>query len=126
MPTGNEIGGYEGKFTSIRTVEIHGEERVIEGSFMADISGPLGGTISGTATFTGSNERGTLTSLSTAYLNSGDVLSSKGQGVYWSGGKGQWETRAAFILGDQMSVGEGQITLSGGIFSWIGKLVELT
>ena len=31
MPTGNEIGGYEGKFTSIRTVEIHGEERVIEG-----------------------------------------------------------------------------------------------
>ena len=126
MPAGNEIGSYEAKFTSVRTVEIHGEERVIEGSFMADVSGGVSGTISGTATFTGTNERGTLTTLSVAYLDSGDVLSSKGQGVYWFGGNGKWETRAAFILGDQMSIGEGQITLLDGVFSWAGKLVELT
>ena len=126
MPAGNVMGSYDGKFTSVRTVEIHGEERIIEGTFMADVSGGLSATICGTATFTGTNERGTLTTLSVAYLGSGDAVPSKGQGVYWSGDNGKWETRLAFILGDQMSIGEGQITLSDGVFSWAGKLVELT
>ncbi len=126
MPVGNEIGSYEAKFTSVRIVEIHGEERVIEGSFMGGVSGQLSGTVSGTATFTGSNERGTLTTLSVGYLDSGDVLSGKGQGVYWSDSSGKWETRAAFMLGEQMIVGEGQINLSDGEFTWTGKILELT
>jgi len=126
MPVGNEIGGYEGKFSSIRVLEINGEERVIEGAYTLKVSGQLSGTVSATMTFTGRHERGTLTNLGVAYLDSGGVLSSKGQGVYWASGDGQWQTRAAIMLGDQMIVGEGQITLSNGEFSLAGKIFELT
>ena len=126
MPVGNEIGSYEAKFTSIRTVEVHGDERIIEGTYMGQVSGGLSGTVSGTVTFTGTNERGILSDQGVAYLDSGDVISGKGQGVYWSDSSGQWETRAAFMLPEQMIVGEGQINLSDGAFSWSGKIFELT
>ena len=126
MPVGNELGSYEGTFTSVRTVEIHGEERVIEGTYMAKASGQLSGTVSGTMTFSGTNERGTISSLGVGYLDSGEALTSKGQGVYWADGSGQWQIRAAFMLPEQMIVGEGQITLSGGVFSMGGKIFELT
>ena len=126
MPVGNEIGGYEGNFTSIRTVEVNGDERIVEGTYIAKASGQLSGTITGTMTFSGRNERGTLTDLGVAYLDSGESPSSKGQGVYWSNAAGQWEIRAAYMLGDQMIVGEGQITLSNGEFSLAGKIFELT
>ena len=126
IPAEKEIGGYDGKFTSIRVCEINGEERVIEGTYEIRVSGELSGTATGTMTFTGLNERGTFSDLGVGYLDSGDVLSAKGQGVYWSGSKGQWETRGAWMLGDQMIVGEGQITMDDGIFSLKGRIRELT
>jgi hypothetical protein len=129
MPVGNELGNIESKFTSLRTVEINGEEVVTEGSYMGRVSGQLSGTVTGTATFTGTvgaTARGTMTALSVGYLDSGDVLPGKGQGVYWATSTGNFETRAAFMLGDQMIVGEGQIALADGEFTWSGKLFELT
>ena len=126
MPVGNEIGSFKANFTSVRTVEINGEEVVTEGSYMGKVSGQLSGTVTGTVTFSGTNERGTMTGLSVGYLESGDVLPGKGQGVYWSGGKGKWETRSAFMLPEAMLVGEGQIALADGEFTWSGKLFELT
>ena len=129
MPVGNEIGSFEAKFTSVRTVEINGAEVITEGSYMGKVSGQLGGTVTGTATFTGTtgaSARGTMTALSVGYLDSGDVLPGKGQGVYWSDGSGKWQTRAAFMLPDAMLVGEGQIALADGEFTWSAKLFELT
>jgi hypothetical protein len=126
MPVGNEMGSFEAKFTSVRTVEINGEEVITEGSYMGKVSGQLSGTVTGTATFSGTNERGTLTALGVGYLDSGDVLPGKGQGVYWSDGSGKWQTRAAFMLPDAMLVGEGQIALADGEFTWSAKLFELT
>ena len=90
------------------------------------VSGQLNGTVTGTVTFSGSNDSGTMTGLSVAYLDSGEVLPDKGQGVYWSGGNGKWETRAAFLLPDAMMAGEGQISLADGKFTWSGKVLELT
>ena len=86
----------------------------------------LSGTVTGTATFSGTNDRGTITTLSVGYLDSGDVLPGKGQGVYWSDGSGKWQTRAAFMLPDAMVVGEGQVALADGEFTWNAKLFELT
>ena len=126
MPVGNELGNIESKFTSVRTVEINGEEVVTEGSYMGRVSGQLNGTVTGTATFSGTNDRGTITGLSVGYLDSGEVLPGKGQGVYWSDGSGKWQTRAAFMLPDAMMVGEGQIALGDGEITWIGKIFELT
>jgi hypothetical protein len=77
-------------------------------------------------TFTGTTERGTIAGLSVGYLDSGEVLPGNGQGVYWSDGSGKWQTRAAFMLPDAMMVGEGQIALADGEFTWSGKLFELT
>ena len=84
------------------------------------------GTGSGTTTFSGPNERGILSDLGVAYLDSGDVVSYKGQGVYWSTSQGNWETREAVVMGDQMLVVEGQITLSDGVFSINGTVSPLT
>jgi len=72
MPVGKELGNFEGKFTSVRTVAINGEEVVTEGSYMGKVSGQLGGTVTGTATFTGTtgaSARGTMTALSVGYLD---------------------------------------------------------
>ena len=129
MPVGKELANFEAKFTSVRTVAINGEEVVTEGSYMGKVSGQLSGTVTGTATFTGTtgaSARGTMTALSVGYLDSGDVLPGKGQGVYWATSAGNFETRAALMLGDQMVVGEGQIALANGEFTWSGKLFELT
>ena len=126
MPVGNELGNFEAKFTSVRTVEINGDVITTEGSYMGKVSGQLNGTVTGTVTFTGSPGRGTMTGQSVGYMDSGDVMPGKGQGVYWSNSHGQWETRAAFMLADGMMVGEGQINLDGGEFTWTGKVFELT
>ena len=125
MPVGKELGSYEGTFTSIRVCEINGEEQIVEGSYSGKVSGQLSGTGSGTTTFSGPNERGILSDLGVAYLDSGDVVSYKGQGVYWSTSQGIWETRAAFVIGDQVMVGEGQLTMADGVVSSSGKLFEL-
>ena len=126
MPVGKELGSFESKFTSVKTVEISGDQIVTEGDYMGKVSGELSGTVTGTATFSGTNERGTMTTLSVGYLDSGGVLPGKGQGVYWSDGSGKWQTRGAFMLPEGMLVGEGQITLSNGEFTWSGKVFELT
>lgn len=126
MPVGKELGSYTGKFTSIRVREINGEERVIEGTYEGQVSGQLSGTFTGTMTFSGLNDRGTISDLGVGYLDSGDVLSARGQGVYWAGGKGQWETRSAVLVGDQTIVAEGQITMAKGTFSLKGTVAELT
>ena len=129
MPVGKELANFEAKFTSVRTVAINGEEVVTEGSYMGKVSGQLSGTVTGTVTFTGTagaSARGTMTALSVGYLDSGDVLPGKGQGVYWATSTGNFETRAAFMLGDQTVVGEGQIVLADGEFTWSGKIFELT
>ena len=99
---------------------------VTEGSYMGRLSGKLSGTFTGTATFSGTNGRGTITALGVGYLDSGEALPGKGQGVYWSDGNGKWETRAAFMLPDAMLVGEGQIALADGEFTWNAKISELT
>lgn len=58
MPAGNELGSYKGKSTSIRTLEICGGEWGIEeGTYTAQASAQLSSTVSGTVTFSGSNER---------------------------------------------------------------------
>ncbi len=126
MPAGKEIGSFSGKFTSVRVREINGEERIIDGTYEAAVSGQLSGTATGSMTFSGLNDRGMLNDLGVGYLDSGDVVSYKGQGVYWAGDKGQWEGRAAVIIGDQTVVAESQITLANGSFSLKGTLVELT
>lgn len=126
MPAQKEIGRFEGKFTSVRVREINAEERIIDGTYEAAVSGQLSGTATGTMTFSGLNDRGMVNDLGVGYLDSGDVLSYKGQGVYWAGNKGQWETRAAVIIGDQAIVAESQITLANGTFSLKGTLLELT
>jgi outer membrane lipoprotein SlyB len=127
MPVGNELGNFEAKFTSVRTVAINGDEVVTEGSFMGKVSGQLAGTVTGTTTFTGTaTGGGTMTGLSVGYLDSGDVLPGKTQGVYWSTSTGNWETRAAVMLPDANVVVEGQITLADGEFTWSGKIFELT
>lgn len=125
MPVGNELGKYKGTFTSIRVCEINGEEQIAEGAYTAKISGELSGTAVGTMTFTGPIERGILTDLGTAFLDSGEVMTYKGQGVYWAGSQGSWETRAAAVMGDQTLVAEGQINMSDGVFSLNGKVAEL-
>ena len=126
MPVGKEIGSFNGDFTSVRIREINGEERVIEGTYEIQVSGQLSGIATGTITFTGSNDTGVVADLGVGYLDSGDVLSAKGQGVYWSGDKGAWEVRSAYLLGGQAVVSEGQVILDGGKFSLKGKILELT
>lgn len=126
MPVGKEIGKFEAKFTSVRTVDIQGDQIVTEGDYMGKVSGELAGTVTGTATFSGTSERGTMSTLSVGYLDAGGALPGKGQGVYWAGGNAQWETRGAFMLPEGMLVGEGQIALKNGEFTWSGTVFELT
>ena len=126
MPAGKELGTFDGKFTSIRVREISGEDRVIEGTYEAEISGELGGTATGTITFSGPNDRGTTSDLGVGYLNTGVALSARGQGIYFLVEPGNWEYRAAYLLGDQAVVSEGQITMANGVFSLKGTIWELT
>ncbi len=125
MPVGKEIGKFDGKFTSVRQCAVNGEEGIVEGSYTAKVSGELKGTAVGTLTFTGLNSRGTISDLGTGYLDAGEAVPYKGHGVYWSGKHGAWETRAGVVMGDQVFVAEGQITLADGVFSFSGKLFEL-
>lgn len=125
MPVGKEIGSFKGKFTSVRVCEINGDQRVIEGTYEAKLSGKLSGTATGTITFAGVNKRGTISDLAVGYLDSGDVVSAKGQGVYWAGKKGSWEIRSAYLIGNQKVVSEGRVSLSNGSFSLKGKIFEL-
>ena len=126
MPRGNELGEFVGSFTSVRTCEVNGDNAIVEGSYSAKISGSLSGTAFGTLTLSGSSERGTLADLGTGYLDSGDVENYIGQGVYWAGSGGSWETRAAVMMGEQMLVAESRIVLTNGAFSLAGKVFELT
>jgi hypothetical protein len=126
MPVGKELGNFEAKFTSVRTVEVRGEQVITEGSYMGKVSGELSGTVTGTVTFDGTIERGTISGQSVGYLDAGGVLPGKGQGVYWSDSQGKWQTRAGFVLPEGMMVGEGEITLADGEFTWSGKIYELT
>lgn len=126
MPVGKEIGSYKGTFNSVRICEVDGEQQLVEGSYTSKVSGQLTGTGVATMKFSGNNQRGTISDVGIGYLTTGDVLTYKGQGVYWAGKQGNWETSAAVIVGDQMCVAEGQITMSDGIFSSAGKIYELT
>jgi hypothetical protein len=125
MPVGKTMGEYQGTFTSIRHCETDGEGQLIEGSYIAKVSGEISGTASGTMRFSGTNDRGTLAELGTGYWDSG-VESYKGSGAYWASSQGNWETRAAIMMGDQMLVVEGQITMSDGVFSLNGTVSQLT
>ena len=124
MPAGKEIGTFDAKITSIRVVEINGDERVIEGTYEADVTGQLSGLATGTMTFRGLNDRGTFSDLGVGYLDSGAALSAQGQGVYWQAESGRWEVRAAYQLGDQHVVSEGTINLEKR--SLTGKIFELS
>lgn len=126
MPVGKELGSFKGSFTSVRTCEVNGDDGVVEGTYTAKVSGQIAGTAVGTLTFSGANSGGTLSDLGTGYLDSGDAINYKGQGVYWSGKHGVWETRAAVKMGDQMIVAEAQVKMKDGEFSLSGKLFELT
>ena len=126
MPVGKEIGVFKGTFTSVKTCTINGDDGVVEGTYTAKVTGQIAGTAVGTLTFSGANGSGTLGDLGTGYLDSGDVVNYKGQGVYWSGKHGVWETRAGVKMGDQMIVAEAQVKMKDGEFSLSGKLFELT
>ncbi len=126
MPVGKELAKYKGTMTSVRVCETNGGDEIVEGTYTAKMSGEMSGTAVGTMTFTGSNERGTLTDRGAGYLDSGSVESYKAHGAYWSGNQGNWETRQAVVMGDQMLVVEGQITMSDGVFSVSGTVSELT
>lgn len=124
MPTGKEIGSIMSKITSIRVREINGEERVIEGTHEVELSGQMTGTGTGTMTFTGLNDRGSVRDLGVGYLTSGDVVSAEGQGVYWLTKPGNWEIRMAYLLAGQPVVLEGSIELESRTLK--GKMLELT
>lgn len=126
MPTGKSIGQYAGEFSSVRVCDISAGEQVMEGSYQAKVSGDLDGSAVGTMTFAGTNERGTMTDLGVGYLKSGDVTTYKANGVYWANGQGQWEVRAAVVMGDQTLVVEGQINLADDGVTLAGKILELT
>ncbi|MGR8918421.1 MAG: hypothetical protein ACU85V_02290 [Gammaproteobacteria bacterium] len=126
MPVGKQIGKYQGAFNAVRTVSRNGAEEVAEGSYQAKVSGDLSGNAVGTMTFTGSTERGTMHDLGNGYLDSGDVLQYEARGVYWASGKGTWQTRAAVVMGDQMSVVEGEVNMSDKGFTLKGGVFELT
>jgi hypothetical protein len=126
MPVGKTLATYEGTLTSVRVCEGSGGEEIVEATYKAKMSGEMSGTAVGTMTFTGSNERGTLGDRGAGYLDSGGVESYKAAGAYWATSQGNWETRAAAVMGDQMLVVEGQITMSDGDFSVSGTVSELT
>ena len=126
MPAGKELGTYEGKFASIRVLEVGEDTRVLEGTYSATVSGQLKGIAKGTMTFDGRTERGTIAANVVGFFASGDVVNGKGQGVYWQGSQGSWEIRAAFMLGDQMAVSEGQVIMDGEEVLLKGKILELT
>lgn len=126
MPAGKEIGSYKATFNSVRVCEINGEEQLVEASYSSKVVGQLSGTGVATMKFSGNGQRGTLADVGIGYLASGDVVTYKGQGVYWASKQGNWETRAAVMVGDQMCVAEGQISMSDGLFSSSGKIFELT
>jgi len=126
MPVGKELGKYKGTLTSVRVCESNGGDEIVEATYTAKMSGQMSGTAVGTMTFTGSNERGMLGDLGAGYLDSGGVESYKGHGAYWANSQGSWETRGAVVMGDQMLVVEGQVTMSEGTFSISGTVSELT
>ena len=126
MPVGKQLATYKGTMTSVRVCETNGGDEIVEGTYTAKMSGEMSGTAVGTMTFTGSNERGTLADRGAGYLDSGSVESYVANGAYWSGSQGNWETRAAVVMGDQVLVVEGQITMSDGVFSLSGTVSELT
>jgi len=92
------------------------------------VSGQLSGTISGTATFTGTNESGTVTRLRAGYLDSRDVLPGRARAKALTGPAVTPNRKLvhAFMLPNTMFVGEGQIALTDGEFTWSGKIAELT
>ena len=126
MPVGKGLGEYSGTFSSVRVCERSGDQQTVEGTYAAKVSGDLSGTAVGTMTFSGTNERGTMTDVGTGFLDSGDVTNYNAHGVYWASGQGTWETRQAVVMGDQTLVVEGQINMSDGVFSLNGTVSELT
>lgn len=124
MPVGKEIAAYTSKITSIRIVEVDGDQRVIEATYEAEVTGQITGTITGTQTFTGTNDRGSIVDKNVGYLASGDSVTGEGTGVYWLTKPGEWETRLALSLSSgQTIVGEGTIDLASR--SEKGKAFEL-
>ena len=126
MPVGKELGAFDGKFSSIRVVEVGEGTRVLEGIYSAAMTGNMKGVAKGTITFDGRTERGVFSDKGVGFFDSGDVANGKGQGVYWSSGGGTWEIRGAFQIGDQMVVSEGQVSMSGDDVLLKGKIFELT
>ena len=126
MPVGKQLGTYSGDFSSVRTCAVNGDNVVVEGSYTAKVSNALDGTAVGTMTFSGTNDRGAMTDLGVGYLSSGDVVPYKATGVYWKSSQGNWETRAAVTMGDQMLVVEGSVSMSKDGFSLKGAVSELT
>lgn len=126
MPVGKELGKFDGKFSSIRVLEVGDDTRVLEGTYAIEVSGQLSGTANGSITFDGRVERGTIKDRGVGFFASGDVVNAKGQGVYWLGSQGTWEVRSAYMIGDQMVVSEGQVVMAGEEVSLKGKIYELT
>lgn len=126
MPAGKELGTYSGKFSSIRVVEVGEGTRILEGTYSGTVSGQIKGIAKGTMTFDGRTERGTFNDKGVGFFASGEVVNSKGQGVYWQGSQGNWEIRGGFALGDQMVVSEGQVIMDGEEVLLKGKIFELS
>ncbi len=126
MPVGKQLGKFKGSFSSVAITDRNRDVDTVVGSYMAKVTGDIAGTASGTMTFTGSNERGLLKDLGMGYLDSGEAAPYTAQGVYWATKQGNWETRAAVIMGDQMMVVEGQIKMSADGFATSGGVFALT
>ncbi len=124
MPLGKELGEFSANFTSVRVVEVDGDQTVIEGNYDGETTGPLSGVVTGTLTFSGTNERGSLEDKGVGYLATGESLTGTGRGVYWLTSPGVWETRAGITLSNGATmVAESTVTLETR--SMKGKLFEL-
>lgn len=123
MPLGKEIGTFSAKITSIRTLEVDGDKRTLEAIVDGEVSGQMTGVFMDTATFAGTNDRGSINNKGVGYLGT-ESVNSEGSGTYWLTKPGEWETRGAITLSSgQTMVGEGQIKLASR--TWEGKIFEL-
>jgi hypothetical protein len=121
MAKGKELADFSMNLTTITFSPGPGGSVLNEGNFEGTATGGFG-TVAGTATFVG-GKSGTFSYCGTAWLDSGDELTSTGSGSYESSGKHHWQTQGVLQLSDGSTVvSEGEIDLAER--SWTGKVSE--
>jgi hypothetical protein len=120
MASGNQVGEFSFKFTSLTVKAGPAGSTIIEGNYEGPASGM--GTIVGTGAFVG-RKSGTYSTCSALYLDNGEELSGAGTGTFESNGKHRWKTQGVVHRSDGRTVStEGEIDLATR--SWSGKSFE--